>query len=179
MSREDRERWDARYREGAGGSHGPRRLEALLGLLKPGRALDIACGSGAAGAILARAGWWVAGADISRPALHGARARHPEMALVLADMERFHVRPGALDTVVCTYYLDRQLLARAAGWLTGGGTLYLETFTEDHLRHRPGFRREFLLRRGEAPTLAAGLEVIHGEETDDGSAAFAVLVARR
>ena len=65
MSRAERDKWDARYRDGAYESrtHPTALLEAWAPRLPRGRALDVACGAGRNALYLARLGWEVAGFD--------------------------------------------------------------------------------------------------------------------
>lgn len=69
--------WDERYRESgaamwSGAPNGT--VEVELGDVRPGRAIDLACGEGADAIWLSRRGWDVTGVDISRVAIERARA---------------------------------------------------------------------------------------------------------
>lgn len=179
MSADDRERWDAKYREGHAEEHGSTELRRWVYRLKRGRALDLACGLAPAAAFLHELGWAVAGVDISAVGLAQTRRKHPDLPLIRADLDRFRVREGSLDTIVCTYFLDRDRIAEWMTWLGPGGTLYLETFTVDELKYRPTFRRNFLLDRAEVQDLAGQNSIVHVDEIDDGTKAYAVLLLRR
>jgi tellurite methyltransferase len=93
MSEADREKWDARYREGAYAErrHPTALLAEWLPRLTPGRALDVACGAGRNALFLASGGYRVDAVDISRAALERARAeaaeRRLEVRWIEADLE--------------------------------------------------------------------------------------------
>jgi len=81
----------------------------------PGRALDLACGTGAAALVLADAGARVVGVDRSQDMLRIARARALDRGLpvrwVAADIRRLSrspaargtLRPGSFDLITCLY----------------------------------------------------------------------------
>lgn len=148
--------------------------------LAKGRALDVAAGLGENAAVLALAGWKVTAADISDEAVRGAQKRARELRaplnVVKADALYLPFR-SQFDVVVCTYFLERFL--RLERLLNPGGTLFVESFTVDHLRYAPTFKREYCLEKGELRTLYPGLEEVLYREDDDGVSAFATLIARQ
>lgn len=170
MSRDDRRHWDERYRFDAPATAPNATLQALLPRLPPaGRALDVACGTGANAALLAAHGFRVDAVDISREGLLRARARGglPALRVVQMDLDAPALRDvDAWDLVVCTSFLDRKLLDRLPGWVRPGGHLFFETFHRGHLAGRPHFRPEWLLERGEIETLFPGLRPVTRGETD-------------
>ena len=184
--RDDRLRWDARY------ASGDRRhdvepaasLTAWISRLRPGRALDIAAGLGRHALILARHGWTVEAVDISMEGLRTlrqrARAAAVRVGLILADLDRFEVRPESYDLIVQTFFFDRRLIPRVWRWLRPGGVVYFET----HLITPHGrSRSRYALRPGEARGLFARWEILDCAEgpTTEGNREIetARLVARR
>ncbi len=105
---ERRERWNARHREREIESEGPdETLVAQVSSLQPGRALDVACGSGTNAVWLAGAGWRVMGVDWSGVALEKARTRAAgagvQVEWVEADLLAWTPPPGAFDLVTALY----------------------------------------------------------------------------
>jgi SAM-dependent methyltransferase len=126
----EREEWDRRWRErGFHCEDDPSDLlEAELGGLVPGRALDLGCGAGRASIWLARRGWRVTGVDFSRTALDLAGASGADVDWVLADLNGYEPAVGAFDLVLVLYVHfaaaeRRALLAGAGKALAPGGTL--------------------------------------------------------
>jgi SAM-dependent methyltransferase len=129
-----RERWNRRWAgERAHASTAPSRLlVAETGDLRPGTALDLACGSGRNAVWLAEQGWRVTAVDFSGVALRMARSlaaeRRVEVEWIEADVATWTPPSRAFD-LVCVLYLQlpvlerRTVLARATDALRVGGTL--------------------------------------------------------
>lgn len=119
----------------------------------PARALDLACGTGAAALALAQAGARVVGVDRSPPMLALARARARDLGLpatfLAADIRRLPraqdhtLAPGSFDLATCLYdslnYLtgDDDLglaLEGAARLLRPGGRIVFDLNTEHEFR---------------------------------------------
>jgi len=126
--------WDERY---AGDdlvwSAEPNRfLVAQVGVLPPGRALDLACGEGRNAVWLAECGWDVTGVDFSKVGLDKARrlaeARGVTVQWELADVTEYTPAPGSFDLVIVMYLHLPQAARRvafrhAAAAVATGGTL--------------------------------------------------------
>jgi len=179
----DRERWNAKLARGGHPSIANVHLIMYRGRLARGRALDVAAGTGENAALLALAGWDVTACDISDEAVRRAAARIRQLKaparLVQADAEQLPFRKGAFDTVVCTYYHDRDVALSLPRLLKPGGTLFYQSFTTAHLKFAPGFRREYCLEPGEMRALFAGLEEILCREEEDLEQAFGLFIGRR
>ncbi len=125
--------WDARYaRDDLVWTAQPNRflVEQVAGL-RPGTALDLACGEGRNTVWLAGRGWEVTGVDFSATALAKAR-RLAKRAGVTARWEHLDVldrRPGRTYDLVVLAYLQlpadqrRRVLDTAARATGGGGSL--------------------------------------------------------
>jgi len=109
-------------------------LLARLARLKPGRLLDMGCGTGQLLDDLKRTpaanAWNYIGVDHSAAMINCARRKHPEANLCCADIMTFAAPPDCYDTVICAHafpYLPDQpaALARLAHWLKPGGKLLL------------------------------------------------------
>jgi SAM-dependent methyltransferase len=124
----------SRYADWAGQDISRRRHHYLLraakaGLLKPGDALDLGCGTGRhATADLAHAGFRVTGLDVSPRSIDVARRELPGVRFVVGDMAAASFPAGSFDLVTAFYsiiHLPREehgaLLRRVAAWLRPGG----------------------------------------------------------
>jgi SAM-dependent methyltransferase len=104
---------------------------AKMGLLKPGDALDLGCGTGRhVTSTLAAAGFRVTGLDVSARSLDVARQELPAVRFLEGDMATATFPPCSFDLVTAFYsiiHLPREehgdLLRRVAGWLRPGGGL--------------------------------------------------------
>lgn len=131
MQRED---WDRRYSEqGLLWSAEPNRfLVAEVGDLRPGRALDLACGEGRNALWLASLGWRVTGVDYSRVAIAKGRdraaAENASVEFVCADLLDYEPDESAFDLVAVLYLqlpavARRAVLGKAKTALAPGGTV--------------------------------------------------------
>jgi 2-polyprenyl-3-methyl-5-hydroxy-6-metoxy-1,4-benzoquinol methylase len=129
-----RKDWDARYaQKDLLWSAEPNRLFAAeVDGLRPGRALDLACGEGRNAIWLAERGWRVTGVDFSEVAISKARAlaesRGAEVEWVVADVLEHEPERGAFDLVAVLYLqLPRDEMLHAVrtadGAVAPGGTL--------------------------------------------------------
>ncbi len=107
-------------------------LVAEVSALRPGRALDLACGEGRNALWLAERGWRVTGVDYSRVAIEKSRARaareRHDVELVHEDLLVYEPARGAFELVIVLYLQipedERQrVLSKAAEALAPGGTL--------------------------------------------------------
>ncbi len=122
--------------------------EALSGI-PPGRALDLASGSGRHALWLRDAGWAVTAVDIAMEHIEG-------VVCVRADLERgdYLIEPGAWDLIVCWLYWQEDLLASIASGIRAGGTVALAGKTSGRFatsleRYRRAFRGWDEIRAGE------------------------------
>ena len=107
-------------------------VRAVLDRLRPrSTVVDLGCGPGdPATRLLAAAGHWVLGVDVSRGQLEIARRLAPAATLVQADIAAFALAPGSVDAVV-SFYATGHLPAETHGplyaavgeWLRPGGLL--------------------------------------------------------
>src|SRR5262245_15068889 len=106
MSLDDRQRWDAKYAEKAA----PEKLDPDNWLieqtrdLKPGRALELACGLGQNAVWLTRQGWQVDAVDVSpvglRLAADLAARNGVSVNWITADLDDFRPEEEAYDLAV-------------------------------------------------------------------------------
>ncbi len=175
-------KWDERYLRGEHTTKEPSPLliKAIKDL-KPGRALDIACGAGRHAIYLAEHGWRVIAVDSSQVAIEILQQRACERSQAsclleidarVTDLERheFFIEAAAYDLICDFYYLQRDLFpAIRAGVKPGGafvGAIHLNDGNPDAKAHNPAF----LLEPGELKTLFSDWEITYYHEgpSDEG-----------
>jgi SAM-dependent methyltransferase len=170
MSEVDRQKWNARYKEGRHASDEPSQLLTSAAPLFPssGKALDLAGGGGRNSIWLAKRGLDVTLADVSDEGLKLAQWRAAEHGVSFRtlpiDLETDPLPEGPWDLIVMLHYLHRPLFAAIPPALTPGGVLFFLQPTVRNLERHDRPPRAFLLDEGEAPRLAQGLELLHYEE---------------
>lgn len=180
-----RERWNQRYRDGAGLADPSAFLEEAAGFLpQTGRALDLAGGAGRHALWLARRGLEVTLCDVADEGLARASQRAREQGLTIRteqrDVEADGAPPGPWDLVVSFHYLWRPLFAALPTLLAPGGVVVYCQPTRSNLEKNPRPSARFLLEDGElAGLLPHELEVLSLEEGWHGDRHEARLVARR
>ena len=185
-SRHDAAHWDARYADAARPwpAEPSSTVTAAVSGLVPGRALDLATGTGRHALWLASSGWQVTAVDFSAVGVAQGRASSREVDWVVADI-RDWAPPVAYELVLVAYVqLGAQGLQRAARWLAPGGRLVvvghaLRNLTDGvHGPRDPAFlHTEQDLRRG-----AEGREVERLEEVqrpDSGGPAYELLLVAK
>ena len=181
--------WDKRYREGEHFNDEPHPLiTEIVSSLKPGRALDVACGPGRHAIWLAERGWAVTGVDSSRIAIELLQERAGAKGVVIdsitADLEKreFAIEPESYDLIVVCNYLQRDLFpAIRAGTRVGGIVIVIIAMVDDDPQVRP-MNPAYLLNPGELRDQFAGWNLIHdfeGKQARDSSRATAQIAARR
>lgn len=167
--RNDREPWNERYTE-AGWTEDPSPwLVANAELLpEPGRALDVAGGTGRNAIWLASRGWDVTVADVSDVALARAAERAATLDVLLrterADLSTDPLPDGPWDVLLLFHFLERALFPQLASVLRPGGVLIGSLATVKNLERNRRPRRPFILDVGELPNLIRGLETLRYEE---------------
>ena len=185
MAEDDRERWDATYRERTHADPpAPTWLEGLdRELPRAGRALDVASGTGRVARFWAARGLATLALDVSPEGLRLAREAAAREGLSLEtlalDLEREPLPAGPFAAISVFHYLQRDLFQRLGALLAPGGVLACEIATVRNLeRHaRPSAR--FLLEEGELARLVAPLEPVYAREGWFEERAVARVLARR
>jgi tellurite methyltransferase len=162
--------WNAHYSDPANRNLTPDPLLVeIADSLPPGRALDLACGTGRHAIYLAQLGWSVTAVDSSEVAIAqlpaGVDAR-------VADLERgdFVIEPVAYDLICDFHYLQRDLFPSIREGVRPGGTFFGAI-----LLNGPERNPAFTMRPGELRDEFAGWKVLYYSE----AGGSAKLVARR
>lgn len=188
-------KWNARYAAGGDAPGAPplRLLAAAVEGVQPGRALDLACGSGRHALWLAARGWRVAAVDGAATALDLLLARaerngcSDRIESSVADLEaeppEFTIAETAYDLIVDCHFLHRPLFPAIRRGVQPGGLLVAAL----HIPAGDGSRGHgYLLRPGELAAMVGGWgwTVLHSAEQDsvaaeDHGLGVAEIVARR
>ncbi len=147
--------------------------------LKPGRALDLACGAGRNALWLAERGWNVTAVDGSPTAIEVLRNRAAERGVTVdarvADLERgeYVIEPSRWDLIAMCHYLQRDLFETVqSGLVPGGVSMAIVHITEpgqEPTRHR--------LKPGELAAYFDRCEILHTYEGMANDTAHRHLVA--
>lgn len=150
-------------------------LDRVLPGIAPGRALDLACGTGRAAVAMAALGHTVEAWDHDVSGLERAQAFATRQGVRITtralDLESapLEVPEPRFDLIVIVRYLHRPLFPWLESALAPGGTLLMETFLRGQEKYGHPRRDRFLLERGEARTAWRTLDVVTCEEDDDTS----------
>uniref|UniRef100_Q02AC8 Methyltransferase type 12 n=1 Tax=Solibacter usitatus (strain Ellin6076) TaxID=234267 RepID=Q02AC8_SOLUE len=136
-------------------------LVQVADLLPPGRALDLACGTGRNARYLAALGWQVTAVDSDPFAIAALHAASPSVDVRIADLERheFAIEPAAYDLICDFYYLQRDLFPEIRNGIRPGG-LFAGTIL---------LTGSYALESGELRTLFAGWKILYYSESPDPS----------
>ena len=193
--------WDARHRELATDSPpAPAGIVTeWMPMVRPGTALDLACGTGRHALFLASRGYTVVAVDWSGVALGILERRAREggfsltrgaadgqrkpisrgIQLIHANLETMRLPEAGFDMILCFHYLQRNLFAPISGALRPGGLLLFETYTRAQQNYPDGPRDPaYLLETGELRAAFPGLHVLFYRELNAGRG-IASLVAQK
>lgn len=164
-------KWAKRQRDGALANDRPHPLVVQFAAqLKPGRALDVACGTGRNALYLAELGWQVTAVDSSKVAIELLTERACELGISVdarvADLEKgeFIIEPDSYDLIVNCCYLQRDLFpAIKAGVRIGGVVIAVIAIMDDNLNLKP-MNPTFLLQPGELRSEFESWKLLHDFE---------------
>jgi tellurite methyltransferase len=192
VSTAERDKWDARYRDGAYESrtHPTALLAEWLPRLQRGRALDVACGAGRNALFLAANGYAVTALDISGVALERGRRSATERGLTIewlrADLDDDPARvlpAGPFDLIVWVRYVHRTLMPHLVARLAPGGALLCEQHLQTGEAVAGPASAAFRLAPGELLAAAHGMCIEHSfdgraVDPDGRSVALAQLIGK-
>lgn len=166
--------WNERYKRGEHATQEPSELLIrVLKSLKPGRALDIACGAGRHAICLASHGWDVTAVDSSSVGIALLNERALAKGVIvdthLADLEcgEFQIQSEAYDLICVFYYLQRDLFPKLVDALRQGGTFVGAIHMVDESPDVKPMNPDFLLQPGELREFFRGWQMEHYHETAD------------
>jgi tellurite methyltransferase len=177
--------WDEQYRKLADAAREreffphPVLVEAVREF-RPGRALDLACGTGRNAVWLAEHGWSVTAVDGSPAALEGLRRRANGLRIEaqLADLEdpAFTIEPASYNLIAMCYYFERRLIELCKLGVVPGGVMVAIALLREPGKELSTFR----LQPGELRAYFADCEILHYRGcADTWQHQVAELVARR
>jgi tellurite methyltransferase len=154
-------------------------------MLRPGKALDLACGTGRNAVWLAAQGWQVTAVDGAAAAIEILHREAARRALTvdaqIADLQAgdYRIAEAAWDFIAICYYLQHDLIERAKRGVVPGGTLLVIVHISE-----PGEQpKETRLERGQLAAFFQDWEVLHyfeGKPNDPSHRrSVAEVVARR
>ncbi len=160
--------WEQRYRaqEETGEASPHSLIVEAVSFLPPGRALDLACGTGRDSVWLAQRGWEVTAVDGSPAAIEILRGRIQGLSVTtqIADLasDDFTIKPTNYDLVAICYYLQRSLFEPAQRALIPGGV-----FVAIALLAESGKDNSYRVESGELRGYFYGWEILHYREGRD------------
>ncbi len=182
--------WDERYRskERAGEdihAEPTPLVVATAKRLRPGKALDLACGTGRNAIWLAQNGWSVTAIDGAPAAIEILRAKAAELQIAIdarvADLQKgeYEIEESAWDLAIMCYYLQRDLFEPAKQGVKPAGVVIAIV----HITKGGEQATESRLRPGELIRYFTGWEILHRYEGQPNDVAHqravAEIVARR
>jgi tellurite methyltransferase len=176
------ESWEEKYRENDAVLRPPDALLVeIADAMTPGRALDLACGTGRNALWLAQQGWRVTAVDGSPSAIATLRSHAAEHSVRIdaqvADLEKgeYRIEPARWDLIAICYYLQRDLYETAKQGLAPGGTLLAIALMVEPGREYSPFR----VQAGELRRFFEGWEIQHEREGADAAHGAVVEIAVR
>ncbi len=162
MALEDKQKWDKKYSSTEDIKSNPIDLvKYYYKLAHRGLALDIACGTGRHSIFLAQNDFEVDALDISSTALENIQ-NCANIYPREVDFDNHKLTTNCYDLVVCTYFLDRDIIEDIYNSLAPNGVLIYETFlSHENNQFQNG---KFLLQKGELKELFRDLDIIFYEE---------------
>jgi tellurite methyltransferase len=183
MSLDDQIRWDRQHEQSRALKKPAAFLQEVFESdhwhIPPGRALDIACGSGRNAFFLAEKGFKVTAIDISPVGLaHGARLVSERSLSIIwrqADLDSIRLPAAAYDLVVNINYLQRALISQIKSALKCGGFVVFETYLIDQQAIGHPKNPHYLLAHNELLERFRDFRVLYyreGKVADDGESSF-------
>lgn len=183
-SPKDQKRWDSKYENEVYifGTEPISFVRDNLKLLPKGKVLDIAMGEGRNGVYLAVNGFDVEGIDISEVGLNKAHKladqNNTKITTRVVDLENAQLEKNKYDVVLCSYYMQRNLIPQMKDAVKKGGVVVFETYNEDYLKYRK-FNPKWVLKHNELLELFKDFKILRYQAFDDGTEAYSSIIAQK
>ena len=180
--------WDEKHTNSCDLKKPPSRfLVEQIERLSPGRALDLATGSGRNAIYLARNGYKVDAIDYSGVAVSQLKYFVNQQSLPVSvqqeDLTTFRIPGVTYDLIINFNYLERSLIPQMIKGLKPGGMILFETYTIEQPRYGKPHNPEYLLKPNELIKSFKELQIIYYHERVDHSSeetkAIASLLAQK
>lgn len=148
MSKEDKIKWNKKHIDSKITPEPLKFITLYSKLSKGTQALDIACGLGRHSKYLASNGFTVDALDISDVAINSLKNIENINAQEV-DFDTYQLINNRYDFIVCTYFLDRNIIHQIYDALTSTGIVIFETFIFHKDNERKTSNENFLLKEGE------------------------------
>ena len=158
MGLKDKEKWDTKYLKKPqlliprdASIH----LQKYIDIVKKGRALDLACGSGRNTLFLAQNGFEVDALDIAQIALDALQIQLKSENLShlvdtkLVDLDNFSTNHETYNLILMCNFLDRELIQKAKQNLNKDGIFIVETYMVDDKNEKEDSDKINLLEKNE------------------------------
>jgi 2-polyprenyl-3-methyl-5-hydroxy-6-metoxy-1,4-benzoquinol methylase len=150
---QEQNKWNEKYRNTCTPGEPAELLHNFMQLLKGGKALDVASGTGSNSVFLARHGFSVDAVDISSVAINllSRFAENNRLAItaIEADLRNYHIQENTYDVIVNFYYLERRIIPQLKQGLKKEGLIFFETYTEEQRSFGGISNPDYLLRPNE------------------------------
>jgi SAM-dependent methyltransferase len=184
MTEKDREKWNSRYLEKDQVSPPCPLVRRFCRLSGPGRALDLAAGSGGNALFLAGKGFQVEAVDVSDVAVKRLSALHPRITAQCRDLDIWDIPRGRYDLILNIRFLNRRLFPSIIEGLTDKGVLIFKSYLMGGAPKgtKGPVCRDYLLRPNELLHAFLPLSIIYYREeirrsaTDKGRSASLVAI---
>jgi tellurite methyltransferase len=180
----DKDRWNEKYNTETFifGEKPTRFIAENYDLLRKGKVLDLAMGEGRNAVFLATKGFDVLGMDISEKGLEKAdalaKANGVSIETKVVDLENTQLEKDGYDSIICTYYMQRDLYQQMKTAVKSGGRVLVETYNVDYLNYS-NFPRKYLLETNELLEIFKDFKIIRYEAYDNGKEAYSAIIAER
>jgi len=181
--------WNQRY-AGDGYLFGKEPVLALkshLGVLRKGKAIEIASGEGRNAVFLAQAGFEIEGIDCSSVGIEKAKKLAAEKGVKaefkVQNLDFFLMPLMKYDSIVMTYYRPLpRFFSEVRRGLVMGGTFLLEAYTVDHLKanpQNPNLDFEDCYKPNEVLSHLKEFHILYYDEIPEGTTHTVRVIARK
>jgi len=170
MSQQDRSKWNLRYAEDSYRKGNPvTSLKNWTAKIAPGKALDIACGTGRNAIYLAQAGFEVDAIDISREGLNKAQQNAEKLGLdinwIEHDLDQSYRFGTDYNLIIVMWYVNLPLITQLCNSLVTGGYLLCEEHLKTDHKVMGPTNYQYRVGSGELRKTVSKLDVLKYEES--------------